>query len=221
MVERVAMNPDADMNKLEKLLDMQERILDRDAKMAFSRAMSTAQSEMKRIGADANNNQTHSKYATYAALDKVIRPIYTQHGFALSFNTEESAHPDMVRVTCDVAHVDGHEKHYRVDMPADGKGAKGGDVMTKTHAAGAAMSYGMRYLLKMIFNVAVGEDDTDGNMPVQLITEDQVADIQALLEETGAKRDAFLKYFKVESIDQLSVKAFPTAIKMLEAKRKQ
>jgi hypothetical protein len=35
--------------------------------------------------------------------------------------------------------------------------------MTKTHAAGAAMSYGMRYLLKMIFNVAVGEDDRDGN----------------------------------------------------------
>ena len=50
-------------------------------------------------------------------------------------------------------------------MPADGKGAKGGDVMTKTHATGAAVSYGMRYLLKMIFNVAVGEDDTDGNGP--------------------------------------------------------
>jgi hypothetical protein len=35
--------------------------------------------------------------------------------------------------------------------------------MTKTHATGAATSYGMRYLLKMIFNVAVGEDDDDGN----------------------------------------------------------
>lgn len=44
-------------------------------------------------------------------------------------------------------------------MPADGKGAKGGDVMTKTHAAGSAMSYGQRYLLKMIFNLAVGDDD--------------------------------------------------------------
>ena len=48
-------------------------------------------------------------------------------------------------------------------MPADGKGAKGGEVMTKTHAMGAATAYGMRYLLKMIWNVAVGEDDTDGN----------------------------------------------------------
>jgi hypothetical protein len=49
-------------------------------------------------------------------------------------------------------------------MPADGKGARGNDVMTKTHAAGSAMSYGMRYLLKLIFNVAVGVDlDDDGN----------------------------------------------------------
>jgi ribosomal protein L37AE/L43A len=48
-------------------------------------------------------------------------------------------------------------------MPADGKGAKGNDVMTKTHAAGAAGSYGARYLLKGIFNVAIGENDDDGN----------------------------------------------------------
>ena len=32
----------------------------------------------------------------------------------------------------------------------------------KTHAVGAGMSYGMRYLLKMIFNIAIGEDDDDG-----------------------------------------------------------
>jgi hypothetical protein len=62
-----------------------------------------------------------------------------------------------------VTHRDGYAREYHIDMPADGKGAKGGDVMTKTHAVGSAVSYGMRYLLKMIFNVAVGEDDDDGN----------------------------------------------------------
>jgi hypothetical protein len=29
------------------------------------------------------------------------------------------------------------------------------------------MSYGQRYLLKFIFNVAIGEDDTDGNVVVE------------------------------------------------------
>jgi hypothetical protein len=68
----------------------------------------------------------------------------------------------MVCVTCHVSHRGGWGADYRIDMPADGKGAKGGDVMTKTHAVGSATQYGMRYLLKMIFNVAIGEDD-DGN----------------------------------------------------------
>lgn len=92
-----------------------------------------------------------------------MRPIYTKHGFGLSFDTGEGA-PDLyVRVVCYVTHTGGHARTYHADIPADGKGAKGGDVMTRTHAVGAAMSYGMRYLLKMIFNVAVGEDDDDGN----------------------------------------------------------
>src|SRR6185436_6685763 len=93
------------------------------------------------------------------------RPIYTKHGFALSFNTAEGAPENYVRVVCNVSHDGGHSRQFQIDMPADGKGAKGGDVMTKTHAVGSGMTYGMRYLLKMIFNVAIGEDDTDGNVP--------------------------------------------------------
>jgi len=37
-----------------------------------------------------------------------------------------------------------------------------GDVMSRTHATASALSYGMRYLLRLIFNIAVGEGD-DGN----------------------------------------------------------
>jgi hypothetical protein len=66
-------------------------------------------------------------------------------------------------VICRVSHQNGHSRTYQIDMPADGKGAKGGDVMTKTHATGSAVSYGMRYLLKMIFNIAVSDKDDDGN----------------------------------------------------------
>lgn len=63
---------------------------------------------------------------------------------------------------CDVCHNGGHVRQYRLLMPADGKGARGGDVMTRTHATGSAVSYGMRYQLRMIFNLAIDQDD-DGN----------------------------------------------------------
>jgi ERF superfamily len=163
--ERLARDPSVDVDKLERLVQMHERAGARLSQEQFNAAMSLAQTDMRPVAADADNPQTRSKYASYSALDRALRPIYTKHGFGLSFDTGEGAPPDWVRVLCYVTHAGGHARTYHADMPADGKGAKGGDVMTRTHAVGAAMSYGMRYLLKMIFNVAVGEDDQDGNAP--------------------------------------------------------
>lgn len=165
LFERLARDPSVDVDKFERLMAMHERVTARLAEEAFNAAMSHAQTAMRPVAADADNPQTRSKYASYAALDRALRPLYTQHGFGLSFDTAEGAPDQWVRVLCYVTHAGGHARTYHVDMPADGKGAKGGDVMTRTHAVGAAMSYGMRYLLKMIFNVAVGEDDRDGNAP--------------------------------------------------------
>lgn len=165
VIERAASNPEVDVDKMERLMQMHERVLSRQAEQAFNAAMTAAQAEIGRVGADKTNPQTRSDYATYAAIDREVRPVYTQHGFALSFGTEPCAAENYVRVICYVSHRDGYTRAYHVDMPADGKGARGNDVMTKTHAAGSAMSYGQRYLLKLIFNVAIGVDldDDDGN----------------------------------------------------------
>lgn len=220
LIKNAASDPAVDVNKLEKLLEMQERILARRAEMAFSAAMTSAQSVVKRIAADALNPQTRSKYATYQALDKALRPIYTSNGFALSFNTEDSPLPEYMRVVCDVSHVDGHSRKYRLDMPIDGKGAKGGDVMTKTHAVGAGASYGMRYLLKMIFNVAIGEDDNDGNEVSPAISEDQVATLKAMIEEVKADESKFLKYMRVEVLKDIPADKYAAAVKALEKKRR-
>lgn len=165
MIERMASDPSVDIDKFERFVAMRDRELARQAEQAFNDAMNVAQSRIGRIAANKENPQTHSWYPTYAALDREIRPVYSENGFALSFDTEAGTAENIVRVICHVSHSGGHTRTYRVDMPADGKGAKGNDVMTKTHAAGSAMSYGMRYLLKLIFNVAVGVDidDDDGN----------------------------------------------------------
>jgi hypothetical protein len=161
--ERLARDPSIDVDKLDRLMQLQERLLARSAEELFNAAMTDAQQKMRPIAADASNPQTRSRYASYAQIDRALRPIYTEYGFGMSFDTADASIADHVRVLAYVTHRGGHSRTYKVDMPNDGKGAKGGDVMTKTHATGAAMSYGMRYLLKMIFNVAVGEDDRDGN----------------------------------------------------------
>src|SRR2546426_1443925 len=162
MIERAARDPSIDVDKLDRLLQMRERENARVAERAFNTALAEAQTEMHPVAADSDNPQTRSRYASYAALDRAVRPIYTTHGFALSFNTADAPGPEQARILCDVCHAGGHTRRYHVDMPVDGKGARGSDVMTKTHAMGSGLSYGMRYLLRMIFNLAIDQDD-DGN----------------------------------------------------------
>jgi ERF superfamily len=165
---QLALESRASIDVIERIAALKEHMLEREAEAEFNSAMHRCQEKMKRVGTDAANPQTHSRYATYSKLDAALRPIYTTEHFCLSFNTEPIEKQDTQRVICYVSHRNpgapfSHTRKYLIDMPADGKGAKGNDVMTKTHATGSAASYGMRYLLKMIFNVAVGETDDDGN----------------------------------------------------------
>lgn len=216
IIERASRDPSVDLDKLERLIALQERAIARQSEEDFNIAMSSAQSEMRTIGVDSVNPQTRSKYASYAALDRVLRPIYTKHGISLSFNTEPGAATDCVRVVCIVSRG-GFSRSYQVDMPADGKGAKGGDVMTKTHAVGAAMTYGARYLLKMIFNVAVGEHDDDGNgaTPQGPIDTEQREKLFAKIAEVGADIGRFCTKYKIENVADLPSGKFDDAMTAL------
>jgi hypothetical protein len=220
VLSRAMSDPSIDVEKVERYAALYERAIAREDEIAFNHAMMQAQTEMRPVAADANNPQTRSRYATYAALDAKVRPIYTKHGFSLSFDTAEGAPEGCIRVVCFVA-VGGHSRTYHIDMPADGKGAKGGDVMTKTHATGAGVTYGRRYLLGMIFNIVIGEDH-DGNDaadPGKFITPEQVARLTALADEVGADKGKFCAYLKVDSLAQIKDKDFPRAVAALNNKR--
>ena len=218
MIERAARDPQVDIDKMERLVAMQERATARNSEQMFNEAMAAAQGEMRSVATDSTNPQTRSRYASYAALDHAMRPIYTQHGFALSFGTAEGAPAEYVRVTCHVSNS-GYTRKYQVDMPADGKGAKGGDVMTKTHAVGSAMSYGQRYLLKMIFNLAIGDDDDGNAASGDPITTEQAEAIKLLIVEVGADIPRFLKFVNAERIEDIKAKDYQRAVAALESKR--
>ena len=172
-IAKAASDPNCDVDKMERLMAMRRQMEQERAEIEFNDAMARVQAKMRRVGTDKTNSQTHSEYATYGKLDRALRPIYTEEGFALSFGTEETPVEQMVRVVCHVTHRGGYTRKHMIDMPSDGKGAKGNDVMTKTHATGSATQYGMRYLLKMIFNVAIGDDpdDDDGNGAADAVDE--------------------------------------------------
>ncbi len=162
IIERAARDPVVDLDKMQRLLDMRACVAREAAERVFNDAMTAAQAEMEPIGSDAANPHTRSRYASLAKLDRTLRPIYTAHGFSLSFSTEPAPAEQTVRVVCYVT-GHGHTRTYQLDVPADGKGAKAGDVMSRTHATASACTYGQRYLLRLIFNLATFEADDDGN----------------------------------------------------------
>jgi hypothetical protein len=220
LIARAASDPNCDIDKMERLMKMHAEMENRARQQEFNISMRAAQEKMRPVAKDAANPQTRSKYASYAALDRAVRPIYSKEGFALSFDSGDGAPVDYVRVECFTSHTSGFTRKYHVDMPADGKGAKGGDVMTKTHAVGSAFTYGQRYLLKMIFNLVTADVDDDGNAAsTQPLTEDQVSELQALIVETGTDIPKFCAYMKVERVEEIPSNKFKNAVAALNAKK--
>lgn len=160
---QLAIQNDLDIDKLEKLMAMQKEWERGESEKAYNRSMALVQKEIGAVKANLHNSQTKSKYAGIVDIDAAIRPHYTANGIAISFDTDQSPLPECVRILAFITHESGHKETRHIDIPADGKGAKGGDVMTKTHAVMSATTYGQRALLKMIFNIASGEFDDDGN----------------------------------------------------------
>lgn len=226
VIERAARDPEINIEKMERLLEMQRQITQASAEADFNAAMSAAQSEMGRVSADALNPQTSSHYASYAQIDKYLRPIYTKHGFALSFDEAESPKAEHIRVLCHVSHRAGFTRTYHRDMPVTTTGLKGNANMTLTHANASGQSYARRYLVLGIFNVAVGEDDDDGNggQKLEPMSDEQLANIHALITEVGTTEKAFLAWINTlghpaPSIKEIPATAYLYCVRALEAKR--
>lgn len=220
VIASAASNPDVDIEKMKALLDMQERVLNKNAESAFNADFVDMQAEGLRVVRTKENKQTNSKYATLDNIQDALIPLAGKHGFAITFGEGEAPAEDWVRVTGDLIHRGGHVKSYFYDSPYDLAGIKGSVNKTKTHGKASAVSYGQRYLITMVFNASIIEDD-DGNAANShpRITADQATELRDLISETGSNLDKFCKHFKIDSIDELKAQAYSMAKGMLVSKK--
>lgn len=159
-LERAVRDPSIDVVKLEQIIALQERVLDREAKRQFAAAMNALQAEMTPISRDRTNPHAHSRYATYEAIDAILRPLYTRHGFSVRFTTH--AAQNRIRVGCTVSHVGGHsEQEHELESGPDTAGARGQANKTEVQGVGSIVSYLKRYTLMAAFAVALQDDETD------------------------------------------------------------
>lgn len=227
IIERAASNPATDIEKMSRLFEMRNQVVAEQRQVAFNASMAAAQAEMPLVLKGARNDQTRSNYATLEAVCRTISPVWTKHGFALSFGTADCPIADHYRITCDVTHAEGYLRAYYADIPIDAAGIKGQVNKTATHAFGSTMSYGRRYLTLMIFNIAT-TDDNDGNRPrreeaaidEEFIDSEEIMLVKSKIEEVGADEAKFCKFFKVTSVTEITKSRLADAIACLDAKKK-
>lgn len=218
MIERAARDPNVDIDKMERLMRMQTEMAARQAAKVFDEAMSAAQAEMPAVIRNAKNDHTKSKYAKLEAVAEAIMPVITKHGFSLSFGTEDSPKEGHYRVVCRTSHRAGHRETTYGDFPADAAGSQGKANKTAIQAMGSTITYGRRYLTLMVFNVALKDEDNDGNAIEAggTITDEQVVELRDLIEAVEADEKKFCEFLKAESLQGLPAKQFQTAVKALQ-----
>ena len=155
MFERLARDPSVDVEKLERLIAMQERIMAHQSKAAFDSAFADMQGEIPAIVERARTNN-----GTYAPLEDIVagvRPVLQRHGFSLSHETQW---PDAktVRVIGILTHRDGHEKRTEFLSGADASGNK-----NAIQGLGSAIAYGRRYTTKDLLCIVTKDEDDDGD----------------------------------------------------------
>lgn len=218
VIARAAADPNTDVDKLERLLAMQERVLEREAEQAFNTAMREAQEAIKPVLKNRENKETKSTYADLERVSQAIDPVIHSHGFSLSYGTADCPYPNHYRVTCAVSHTGGFTRNYQADVPVDNTGPKGSQNKTMTHGFGSALSYGRRYLKLLIFDVATTDDDGRSAGNGGPINKEQLATLNGLADAVGADKIAFCRYAKVDSLSDIPAFQYNDAVNVLTQK---
>lgn len=219
---RYALEKEVPVEVLERLVALQERVSDRNARMAFVRAMSAFQSEVGPIFKTGvipdNHGNERSRFAPLPVIAETIRDPLAKHGLSYSWDSTDDG--EFTEVRCTVRHIDGHSETASFKCRTKDAAAP---KMSGVQISGSARTYGMRYSLKQALGLTEKGEDNDGNVPrtYETISDKQEADLQALIEEVGADKAKFLEWMGVESLSDIPAAHLETAVRSLEKKRKK
>jgi len=188
---QLAVSQNADIDKLEKLMELQMRWEANEAKKAFVSAMNAFKAEPPEIIKNRSVSFGAGKAAyDYASLDQVCTQVthgLSKHGISHRWRVEQR--DGIIRVTCILTHDMGHSEETSLEGSADTSGSK-----NSIQAIGSSVTYLERYSLLAATGLAVKNADNDGAgtwepLPIALEEIKQAADPQSLL-------DVFKKWFK-------------------------
>ncbi|MBF32008.1 MAG: hypothetical protein CL529_12655 [Aequorivita sp.] len=212
----IVQRTDIDPERLEKFLDLQIKMEDRQNLQAFNEAFAKFQKECPIISKTKKVEFGQTKY-DYAPLDEmvhIIRPILGKYGLSFSFNLSQDS--ELMCLTTIVSHSSGCSKDFQYffnDLHDDKR-------MNQSQRRKSAITFAKRSALENALGIVTAGEDDDARRAVDNpATEEQLEKIQSLLKTTDTPESQFLNYLKIESLGMLSVVDAKKALNLLNSKR--
>ena len=206
-----------DINIIQSLMDYQDRWDKKQAKKAFDAAMAEAVNEIPTIAknkkaiVDKDGNARY-RYDDLSEIAETVKPILKKHGLSYRFRTQQNGL--IVSVTCIVSHVDGHSEENTLSASNDTSGSK-----NAIQAVGSAVTYLERYSLKAALGLAAAEDDdAQAAGEPTVITQQQFAELNNLLDDHEINKAAFCSYMGVEAVADIAQNRFKDAKEAIKKK---
>jgi hypothetical protein len=117
----LAVSQGADLDKISKLMDLQERWQREQARQAFIQAESAFKAESIVVLKDKINPQYNSRYPSLGNLVATVTPFLSRHGLSVSWDIDQTSG---IKVSAIMSHALGHSKSVSLTVPPDKSGSK-------------------------------------------------------------------------------------------------
>jgi hypothetical protein len=212
----------AELGSVKEMLALSKELAADQARRAFDAALSAAKAEIppilknRVVDFTSQKGRTNYRHEDMGEIARTVDPILARHGLSYRFRTEQET-GGAIKVTCIVAHRDGHAEENALTAGRDESGNK-----NNIQAVGSTITYLQRYTLKAALGLAASNDD-DGRKHGQEDDSDLITDLQrdellALIDKTATDITLFCKYYKIEGVAGLPVSKYDGAKKRLTDK---
>lgn len=168
--------------------------------------------EVPKLGRIDHGGGRGYNYARWEDINDRIKPVLQKYGFGLRFDiiTETET---LFEIEAILVHRSGYSICTRKKLPIDK--AVGKNIV---QAYGSTQSYAQRYSAIALLNLTSRNEDTDANpKPDEFITDDQVAEIYALLDEDEGRVDRFCKLQTLRKVSDMPASRFDGAVAAINA----
>lgn len=159
VIQQMVTSGNFDVSVARELLEMQKDFMKHQAVINYNNDFALMSKEIPVIAKSAKAHTT--KYAPLEDIVKVVQPILSKYGFSISFTTEQQG-LEAITVNCILQHKDGHSTSTALMLPTKAVN----NSMNAMQAIGAAISYGKRYTICGILNIATAQDDDNNGFAV-------------------------------------------------------